>query len=83
MKSKVILIDSVGNETLVATFRSTVEAFQAAALFQNIIGENTSYSYYVDHLVKGKGMKRTAPDNLRATVSNITNLYNSLKPLYN
>ena len=69
MKAKIILVDPVGNETVVATFRSTIEAFQAASLFQAICNTD-NYTYYVDYHVKGKGFRRTQPDSLSSLVNN-------------
>lgn len=79
MKSKVILVNlTTQEETLVATVKSNVEAFQFASLLQAMtVSEN--YIYYVDHAVKGKGMRRTQPDSFTSMVNNSIHLSSLLK----
>ena len=82
MKSKIILVNhSVNEETEVATFKSTIEAFQCASLLQALVNSE-NFIYYVDHWIKGKGHRRTQPDNIRIFVSNSLNLYEKLKPIF-
>ena len=82
MKSKIILVTPylTDNEILVATFTTSIEAFMCASLLQaqtNVEG----YVYYVEHHVKGKGMKRTQPDSFASLVNNSTNLQSKLNHL--
>jgi hypothetical protein len=79
MKSKVILVNlATQEETLVATVKSSVEAFQFASLLQAmVVSEN--YIYYVDHFIKGKGGRRSQPDSFASMVNNSTHLTNLLK----
>lgn len=79
MKSKIILVKPylTDSETLVATFATTIEAMMCASLLQaqtNVEG----YIYYVEHHVKGKGMRRTMPDSFSSLVNNSVNLQNKL-----
>lgn len=78
--ANIILINGM-IETKVATFKSTLEAFQCAALLNAILHPDSKYIYVVDHKHKGTN-KRTQPDNLRQTVSNLTYLYEHLKPIF-
>lgn len=80
MKAKVILVTPT-EEITVATVKSTIEAFQFAAMLQSLCTSST-HVYYVDHVMKGKGLRRTQPDSFRHTVSNCKTLYDALKPIY-
>lgn len=81
MNSKIILCGPGNSETLVASFRSSVEAFQCAALLQAITNSD-NYVYYVDCHIKGKGMRRIQPDSITSTVFNSPNLLAKLKPCF-
>lgn len=71
MKAKVIFINPIGQETIVATVKSDVEAFQIAALFQAILPAQTTCRYVVEHKPKCSYLKRTTPDPFRHTVNNL------------
>lgn len=79
--AKIILINGVMQETNIATFKSDIEAFQAASLFNAILHDGSTYYYIVEYKAKGK-VKRTIPDGLRQTVANLSTLYNHLKPIF-
>lgn len=79
--AKIIFIGQFNEETTVATFKKNVEAFQAASLFNAILPINSSYCYVVEYKVKGQ-TKRTIPDQLKQTVSNLVNLKEHLKPIF-
>jgi hypothetical protein len=80
MKAKVILIDPANNETLVATFKSDIEAFQAASLFQALTVTN-GYVYRIEHKHNGV-LRRTAPQPFTQVVGNSPHLHELLDPLY-
>jgi hypothetical protein len=79
--AKIILIDPIGNETKVATFKSLSESFQCAALLQAILAKDSKYMYVVEHKYKGTN-KRTMPDSFNCSISSLIHLYNSIKPMY-
>jgi hypothetical protein len=79
--AKIILIDPIGNETKVATFKSLSESFQCAALLQAILAKDTEYRYVIEHKYKGSN-RRTAPDSLNQSIGSLIHLYNSIKPMY-
>lgn len=81
MKPKIIQVGPTGEETIVATFSADIEAFQAAALFQAIIGEDSMYKYYVEMRHKGQ-TRRVQPDPLRFTINNIQTLRQSIYPCF-
>lgn len=77
--AKIILVTPT-EEIPVGTIKSTIEAFQCAALLQ-ALAIHSGYTYYVEHRVKGT-LKRTQPDSLKATIANCKSLYDHIKPLY-
>jgi hypothetical protein len=78
---KIILIDPIGNETKVATFRADVEVFQCAAMLQAILDKDSKYMYVVEHKYKGSN-RRTTPDRFNCSIGSLIHLYNSIKPMY-
>lgn len=76
-----IILTNGQTETLVATFKSTLEAFQAAALFQAILHPGSNYQYIVDFKERGTS-KRRQPDSLTNTVNSLTYLREHLKPIF-
>ena len=76
--AKIIIINNATQEeTLVATFRADVEAFQCASLFQAMLHPDTNMEYRV--VVKRKGLTRyVTPDSFRTTLNNSVNLLNHL-----
>ena len=79
MKSKIILVKPylTDNETVVATFATSIEAFMCASLLQaqtNVEG----FVYYVEYHTKGKGWRRTQPDSFTSLVNNSVNLQSKL-----
>lgn len=80
-KAKIILIDPVNNETEIASFHSTVEAFQCAALLQALVVSD-KYIYCIDHYIKGKGNRRTLPDSFTHTIGNSLHLFTCLKAYF-
>lgn len=81
MAAKIILISPSGSETKVANFKANIEAFQAASLFNAILHPDSRHIYIVEYKAKGI-TRRTTPDTLKQTVSNITTLHEHLKPIF-
>lgn len=80
MKAKIILVSPTTGETVVGNMRSTVEAFQAAALFQAITN-TPGYTYFVEYRLKGE-TRRTQPDSFRSTVLNLVTLTDHLRSVF-
>lgn len=48
MAAKIILIDAYENEVLVATFKTPIEANQAASMFQSMLHPESKSMYVVE-----------------------------------
>lgn len=73
MAAKIIFIDPFEQEFLVATFRATIEANQAASMFQAMLHPESKAMYVVETKEKGVN-KRRMVQSFRATVANSINI---------
>ena len=79
--AKIILIDELNNEHLVATFKCDSEAYMSASLLQSLLLPNSKKTYRV--ITKGKlGVRQSIPNSLSSYVGNIQPLYDSLRHLF-
>jgi hypothetical protein len=60
MKSKIVYIDKVGNETIVATFNTINEASVCRDLLQAKCSDQENCYYYVDAKINGQLTRRGA-----------------------
>ncbi len=79
--TKIILIDELDNEHLVATFKTEIEAQMSASLLQALLLPDSKKHYRVITKTK-QGVYSISPNSLSSYVGNIHQLYTSLRSVY-
>jgi hypothetical protein len=81
MKNKIIFVDAINNEFIVASFKTQIEAFQCASLLE-ALNTNEKCFYAVEFKLKGQTVRKL-PQDIRKTIYGSSELYDYLKPIFN